>query len=44
MFEEVDRRKAVLQTPAVDQDDRPDGTTHQVVPHEPEPALARGTE
>ncbi len=35
----VDRR-AVLQT-SQSTNDRPDGATHQVVPHEPEPAYAR---
>jgi hypothetical protein len=39
-FEEVDRGEAVLKTPDVDQDDRADGAADQVVPHEPEPALA----
>ena len=44
VLEEVDRGEAVLQTPAVHQDDRADRAADQVVPHEPESALARGTE
>ena len=39
-LEEVDRGEAVLQPSDVDQDDRADGAADQVVPHEPEPALA----
>ena len=44
MFEEVDRGEAVLQAPAVHQDDRADRAAHQVVPHEPESALPWSTE
>src|SRR5882757_884888 len=39
-LEEVNRGEAVRQASHVDEDDRADGAAHQVVPHEPEPALS----
>src|SRR6185312_8039282 len=43
-LEEVDCGEAVCKAPHVDEDDRADGAAHQVVPHEPEPALPGGAE
>ncbi len=43
-LEVVDRRERVGQLVTVDEDHGTDGPAHQVVPQEPEPVLARGTE
>ena len=44
VLEVVQRRERLVQAGGVDQDDRPDRAQAQVVPHEPEAALARGAE
>jgi hypothetical protein len=43
-LEVVERGEAVLEAAGVGQDDGADRAAHQVVPHEPEPLLARRTE